>query len=174
MAYLKTVMPVFAMLHRNRSGCREALSWIFLSMAGLPNSEKFPKYLLPFFQYGGRNLQVQLENSQKPASIVIYHLLYSTFEWNINIYHTFAQCWISYWIYFRYRFVNGIYRSFSLSLSFSQYFRYRYRYHYRFPSISVIVIVIVNKIDLFPLTGRFRYRFFCITFTRLSCIMFID
>ena len=33
-----------------------------------------------------------------------------------------------------------------------------FRYRYRFPSISVIVIV--NKIDLFPLTGRFRYCFF--------------
>ena len=34
--------------------------------------------------------------------------------------------------------------------------------------ISVNVIVIVNRIDLFPLTVRFRYRFFCITFSVLD------
>ena len=34
-----------------------------------------------------------------------------------------------------------------------------FRYQYCFPSISVKVIVIINRIDLFSLTGRFRYRF---------------
>ena len=64
--------PVFSTLLRNRWGCRDVLSRLFLDMAGLQNEmKKFPKYLLRFFQYGGRNLEVHLENLQKRASLVI-------------------------------------------------------------------------------------------------------
>jgi hypothetical protein len=42
-------------------------------VAGLQNDKiLFSKYIMLFFQYGGRKLDFQLENLQKPASWVFY------------------------------------------------------------------------------------------------------